>query len=119
MLMTNVLLNVRFATPSVSVIEIQGEVNASAEKKMMEAFTQAQGPQVQAVLLDFKKMDFMNSSGIGLIITLLIRANRLGQKLVAIGLNPHFQRIFELTRLHEVIPVFSGEGEALAVLQGA
>ena len=110
------ILTVRYPTPEISVIEIQGEINARAESQMMEAYSQAEGPGVRAILLNFERMDYMNSSGMGLLITLLIRATRQNRQLSAVGLNPHFQRIFELTRLHEAIPLYPNEAEALTGL---
>ena len=45
----------------------------------------------------------MNSSGIGLLVTLLVRANRNRQRMLAYGLSDHYRQIFELTRLDEAI----------------
>jgi anti-sigma B factor antagonist len=56
----------------------------------------------------------MNSSGIGLLVTLLIRANRQKQRLLAYGLSEHYRQIFELTRLNEAISIYNSEAEALA-----
>ena len=114
MLTNTPILMVRHLAPEISVIEIQGEINAQAENQLMEAYSMAEGPDVRAILLNFERMDYMNSSGIGLLITLLIRANRQSQHLAAVGLNPHFQRIFELTRLRDAIPNYRSEAEALA-----
>jgi anti-sigma B factor antagonist len=59
----------------------------------------------------------MNSSGIGLLVTLLIRANRQKQRLLASGLSEHYRQIFELTRLNEAITIYPTEKEALEALQ--
>jgi anti-sigma B factor antagonist len=56
----------------------------------------------------------MNSSGIGLLVTILIRAKRQGQRLLAYGLNEHYRHIFELTRLNEAIGLYDSEADALA-----
>ena len=56
----------------------------------------------------------MNSSGIGLLVTVLIRLNRQKQRLLACGLSEHYQNIFELTRLTDAIGVYSDETAALA-----
>ena len=61
----------------------------------------------------------MNSSGIGLLVTLLIRINRQNQRLIAFGLNQHYKQIFELTRLNEAIPICETEAEAVAVADSA
>jgi len=58
----------------------------------------------------------MNSSGIGLLVTLLIRAQRQKQQLLAYGLNDHYRQIFDLTRLDEAIALYSSEAEALAAV---
>jgi anti-anti-sigma regulatory factor len=42
---------------------------------------------------------------------------RQGQSLFAVGLNEHFQQIFELTRLREAVPLYSTETEALSALR--
>ena len=109
----NVKMTVR-KKGAASIIDIQGEVTAFAEQVLNEAYAEASANGVRAVLLNFGGLEYMNSSGIGLLVTILIRANRQGQKLLAYGLNEHYQHIFELTRLNEAIGVFGSESEALA-----
>ncbi len=55
----------------------------------------------------------MNSSGIGLLVTLLIRVQRHKQKLMAYGLNDHYKQIFDLTRLNEAISIYPSEEAAV------
>ena len=55
----------------------------------------------------------MNSGGIGLLVTLLVRAQRGGGRLVATGLSDHYRQIFELTRLDEAIEIIDDEGAAV------
>ncbi len=64
----------------------------------------------------------MNSGGIGLLVTLLVRANRHSQQLLAFGLSDHYTQIFELTRLDEAVGIHDDESGALAaaaLLEGA
>lgn len=79
----------------------------------MAAYGQA-GEQTRTIVLDFSGLDYMNSGGIGLLVTLLVRANRQKQKLLACGLNDHYKQIFELTRLDEAIGIHDTEAAALA-----
>jgi anti-sigma B factor antagonist len=55
----------------------------------------------------------MNSSGIGLLVTLLVRINRAKQRLLTYGLSDHYKHIFELTRLNDAIGIFDTEDQAL------
>ena len=65
-------------------------------------------------ILNFTGLEYMNSGGIGLLVTLLVRANRAKQKLLAFGLTEHYRQIFELTRLDEAIGIYDTEAEAVA-----
>lgn len=110
----NISLNVRQAQQDTSIIDIVGEINAFAENALMDAYTLATSKGARNILLNFEKLDYMNSSGIGLLVTLLIRVQRQKQRLMAFGLSEHYRQIFELTRLNEAIQIFDNEVEALA-----
>jgi anti-sigma B factor antagonist len=109
-----VTMNVRPAGDSVSIVDIHGEVSSFAENALMDAYTQATSADARTIILNFSGMDYMNSSGIGLLVTLLIRANRQKQRLLTYGLSEHYKKIFELTRLNEAISIYNTEAEALA-----
>ena len=115
---TKVVMTVRQPAASASVIDIRGEVTAQCESALMESYTEAVSAGARGVVLNFDGLEYMNSSGIGLLVTLLIRAQRQGQRLVAFGLNDHYQQIFALTRLNEAIRIYGSEAEALAALAG-
>ena len=80
----------------------------------MDAYARATASGAKRVLFNFSELEYMNSSGIGLLVTLLIRANRQGQRIGAFGLNAHYRDIFELTRLDEAIHIYDDETAALA-----
>ncbi|HEX2370840.1 MAG TPA: STAS domain-containing protein [Acidimicrobiia bacterium] len=107
-------MDVRDAAPGVRVIDIDGEVTAFSEQVLMDAFAEASGAGVRAVILNFEGLQYMNSGGIGLLVTVLIRANRAGQQLLAYGLNEHYRQILSLTRLDEAIGVHADEESAVA-----
>ena len=109
---------VRRLTDTASAIDIQGDVTAASEDALMDAFTTATEAGARVVLLDFTALEYMNSGGIGLLVTLLVRANRQRQQLLACGLNDHYRQIFELTRLDEAIAIHANEAEALAAVSG-
>jgi anti-sigma B factor antagonist len=112
----NLITEVRKSNPNISIIDIQGDVTGQAENALMDAFSQASSGPTRAILLNFTGLDYMNSSGIGLLVTLLIRTQRQKQRLMAFGLSQHYQEIFMLTRLNEAIGIFKDEAEALAAV---
>jgi anti-sigma B factor antagonist len=113
MIASKVTMKARAASRETAVIDISGEVNAFAEDELMAAYTEASTGGARTIVLNFTDVGYINSSGIGLLVTLLIRTNRNGHRLFAYGLGQHYKRIFELTRLNEAIRVFEDEETAL------
>lgn len=107
-------MQVREVDGSVSVIDIDGDVTGESEAALAEAYSQASTNGAQTVIFNFTDLDYMNSSGIGLLVTTLIRARRQGQNLMAYGLTDHYRQIFNLTRLDEAIAIYDDEESALA-----
>jgi anti-sigma B factor antagonist len=98
------------------IVEVQGDMNAGSEDLLMAAYADACGTATKAVVLNFHKLEFLNSGGIGLLVTLLVRANRSGQRIGACGLSDHYREIFELTRLDDAIAIHPTEADALAAV---
>ena len=95
-----------------SIVDIRGEVTAGSEAVLMSAYDETAG--ARAIVLNFTDLSYMNSGGIGLLVTLLVRANRRSQQLLAFGLCDHYRQIFELTRLDEAVAIHDSQDAALA-----
>ena len=100
--------------PTASVIRVAGDITSASEASLMAAYGRAVDGGARTIILDFAELEYMNSGGIGLLVTLLVRVQRQGQRLRAIGLNDHYREIFALTRLDEAIGIFDDEVAALA-----
>jgi anti-sigma B factor antagonist len=107
-------LDVRPVGGSAAVIDIRGDVTAASELPLSAAYDEATMHGAQSLILNFTGLEYMNSSGIGMLVTLLVRANRSRQKLAAYGLTDHYRQIFELTRLDEAIHIHQSEADALS-----
>ena len=107
-------IEVREASPHARVIDIAGDITAASEDVLMDAYGRAAGDGVRAIVLSFAGLEYMNSGGIGLLVTLLVRAHRRGQQVLAFGLSDHYRQIFELTRLDEAVGIHDSEAAALA-----
>jgi anti-sigma B factor antagonist len=95
------------------VIDITGDITASSEDVLMDAYGRASESTVKAIVLNFVGLDYMNSGGIGLLVTLLVRAQRQRQRVLAYGLSDHYRQIFELTRLDDAVGIHDDEAAAL------
>jgi anti-sigma B factor antagonist len=114
-----VKMNVRSAGEKASIIDVQGELTAFAETDLMDAYNQASDGQVRAIILNFEDLEYMNSSGIGLLVTLLIRINREKQQLLTYGLSDHYRSIFQITRLDDAIAICDSEEDAVRAANSA
>ena len=112
-------MSVREAGERASIIDVEGELTAFAEQVLMDAYNQASDGQVRAIILNFEDLEYMNSSGIGLLVTLLIRINREKQQLLTYGLSDHYRSIFQITRLDDAIAIHESEEEAVRAANSA
>jgi len=106
-------LQVRRATESTAIIALRGELTGATERALMDAYAQACDALTRVIVLDFTELEYMNSTGIGLLVTLLVRAQRQRQRLLAFGLSDHYREILSLTRLDEAIEIVDSEADAL------
>ena len=102
---------------AVATLRIAGDVTSSSEAELMSGYTRAVEGGAGAIVLDFSGLEYMNSGGIGLLVTLLVRAQRGGVRLLASGLSEHYREILALTRLDEAIEIHEDEGAAVAAVE--
>ena len=110
---SKITMHVRRPGRQISVIDVQGDLTGSAEESLMSAYNEASSDGAKSIILNLDGLEYMNSSGIGLLVTMLIRVQRQKQSLLAYGLTDHYQQIFELTRLNEAIGIYDSESAAL------
>ncbi|MFZ0341964.1 MAG: STAS domain-containing protein [Gaiellaceae bacterium] len=91
----------------VAVLELSGDVSAGAESELQLAYGQVATEPV--VVLDFAAVDYINSTGIALIVGLLAQARKSGQEVRARGLAQHYREIFRITRLSDFMTILDEE----------
>ncbi len=116
------------ALPGAAVIELRGEVDGSAAAVLNAAYERAveaghaardaAGGDPGTVVLDFAAVDYINSTGIALIVSVLARARAERRKVVASGLSAHYREIFDITRLSDFIELFPDLDRAVSQLTG-
>lgn len=105
--------------PGVAIIDLYGEINAFAEDAMSAAYAEATGRDPSAILLNFSGVDYINSTGIALIVGLLAQARKAGRRLLTCGLSEHYLEIFQITRLADFMKIFPDESSAVASVAAA
>jgi anti-sigma B factor antagonist len=92
-------------TGDTAVIALRGEINGMADDALAAAFQEAVTAPPQKIMLDFTAVDYINSTGIALIVGLLAKARAAHIPLAAAGLTDHYREIFTITRLSDFIDI--------------
>jgi anti-anti-sigma factor len=100
--------------PGVAILDLYGEINAFAERTLSTGYDAAEAANPDTILLNFGGVDYINSTGIALIVTLLARARAARRRMLACGLSDHYVEIFNITRLADFMTVFPDESTALS-----
>ena len=97
----------------VAVIDLLGDVDRAAERALQDGYTKAIGAGAGSVVLNFSGADYINSTGIALIVGLLAQARSHGVHITACGLSDHYREIFEITRLADFMTIADNEDSAV------
>jgi anti-sigma B factor antagonist len=95
------------------VLDLRGEINGFAQEALDVAYTEAESNDPEAILLNFEGVDYINSTGIALIVGLLAKARASHKRLLACNLSEHYVEIFNITRLSDFMSVFPDEESAV------
>jgi anti-anti-sigma factor len=100
----------------IAIIELHGEINAAAEETLNNAYTQVIALNSRAILINLAGVDYITSTGMALLVSLLAQARQEQRTLAACNLNDHYKEVFKITRMTDFMMIFSDEASALAEL---
>ena len=95
------------------ILDLRGEINGFAQEALDAAYAEADARDTKTILLNFERVDYINSTGIALIVGLLAKARASHKRLLACNLSDHYVEIFEITRLSDFMSVFPDEESAM------
>ena len=100
--------------PGGVVLDLRGEINGFGQQALDAAYAEAETKNPETILLNFEEVDYINSTGIALIVGLLAKARASKRRLLAYGLSDHYVEIFDITRLSDFVSVFPDEESAMS-----
>lgn len=97
----------------VAILTFTGDIASTSKEAMLQAY-HGVGP-VKKVLLDFSGVDYINSSGIAIIIQMLLEERAAGHRVIGIfGLTPHFKKVFTMVGVAKYATISADQASALA-----
>ncbi|MCR3922200.1 MAG: anti-sigma F factor antagonist [Firmicutes bacterium] len=96
------------------VVRMVGELDHHAVTELRDKIDPKLAREdIKNILFDFYGVDFMDSSGLGLILGRYKIVSEMGGKVLACSISPRLMRIFEMSGLQTKIPVYGNERDAL------
>jgi anti-anti-sigma factor len=99
-----------------AIIDLAGIIDGGAESALDVAYERCDAQGAKKIFLDFTEVEYINSTGIALLVSLLAKARRDERPVMAWGLTDHYREIFEITRLADFLEVVTDEQTARAAI---
>ncbi len=97
----------------ITVIRFTGDITSTSQAAVTGTY-ESLPPTAKRILLDFSKVEYLNSSGIALVIQMMIAASKKDQKIVTFGLTPHFIKVFTMVGITRYTSLHPDETTACA-----
>jgi anti-anti-sigma factor len=88
-----------------------GDLTGAGREAMERAYSEAEVP---TVVLDFTDVGYINSTGIAVVVGVLARARADAREVRAFGLDEHYRKIFQITRIADFMAIYDDETTAVA-----
>jgi anti-sigma B factor antagonist len=99
---------------SYSLIQLNGEVDASNSVELDQAIQKVLSEGTKKILVDGSSLDYISSAGLGVFMSYLEDFQDNDIAFVIFGLNEKVQNVFHILGLDQLITIETGQHEALA-----
>src|ERR1700722_16787130 len=80
----------------VIVLSFTGDISSASKEAVLGTYQNLPKAAKQKILFNFKAVEYLNSSGIALIIQVLMTASKAGETIGICGLSPHFIKVYTM-----------------------
>jgi anti-anti-sigma factor len=99
----------------IAVVTIGGRLSVGVETERLDAAVKGLLQQDQKrFVLDITTLDYVDSSGLGMLVSCLTNVKKAGGELKLAGANPRIRRIFAMTGVDTMMPMFDTLAAATA-----
>lgn len=99
----------------VTVVTISGRMAMGGETERLDATVKGLLQQERKnFVFDITGLDYVDSSGIGMLVSCLTNVKKAGGELKIAGANPRIRRIFAMTGVESMMPMFESVAAATA-----
>jgi anti-sigma B factor antagonist len=100
----------------ITCLRFNGDISSVSRDAVVGTYQALDKASHKRILLDFKGVEYLNSSGIALVIQVLMEANKSGQTVAICGLTPHFTKVFTMVGITKYATLYPDEAAALSAI---
>jgi anti-sigma B factor antagonist len=109
----NLRVETRNPRPGMAIIALIGEVDVYTSPRVKQEIVNLLNGDTTRIIVDLTAVEYLDSTGLGVLIGGLKRARERDGDLKLICDNVRILRIFEITGLTKIFDIYRNEGEAL------
>ncbi len=102
--------------PNAAVLELHGDVSADGDAAIKGAYEEAVASGQTNVVFNLSETQYINTSGISVLISVVMEAKQRGVTVAVVGASPHYRKVFDLVRFSSFVSMYDDEATALGAL---
>ncbi|MGM0507711.1 MAG: STAS domain-containing protein [Fusobacteriota bacterium] len=97
----------------IKLVSIEGEIDVYTSLEIKKDLNQIIDEDGLKLVIDLDQVTYIDSSGLGVFVTILKKINKKGGNMKLINLQPSVEKIFEITRLKKFFEIYENKEEAI------
>ena len=97
-----------------AVLAVTGEVDVATAPQLRQEAVRLAASGHTNLVIDLSGVDFLDSTGLGVIVGVLKRVRTHGGELAVAGAENHVRKVFEITRISDIVPMYATADDACA-----
>jgi len=98
----------------VTVLELGGRLDSNTSKVLEDKIMEILGQDKKKLLIDFKEVDYINSTGLRVLLLALQQLKKNQGKLILSTIKDYMKEVFEISGYTEIFPIYATQEEALS-----
>ncbi|MHB8329749.1 MAG: STAS domain-containing protein [Acidimicrobiales bacterium] len=98
----------------IPILSVRGEVDVSTAPELRERLLAVAERGCILTVVDLSEVSFVDSTALGVLVSAVKRLRNAGGDLRLVVTQPHVSKVFEITGLTEVFPIFTTADDAVA-----
>jgi len=102
-----------------ALLQLAGEVDVANVAQVREAALKLLAGGAKRLVIDLSETEYLDSSGLGMLVGLLKRLKEAGGEMAIAGAQPRVRRLFDITGLKQIFALHDDVADALLVLRSS